>query len=124
MYTKKAEELLSKAKEVLNASSTILQQHEMLLSCETSIASPKHLPVNIAKPLPAAIAAISGISKGSPESVYSGRVEDEESDQMSEGEAFNSSGQKNRYDSTCLEEEGQAGHTLFEDLMDSEDDSD
>lgn len=124
LYTKKAEELLSKAKEVLNASSTILQQHEMLLSCETSIASPKHVPVNIPKPLPAAIAAISGISKGSPESVYSGRVEDEESDQMSESETFNSSGQKNRYDSTCLEEEGQAGHTLFEDLMDSEDDSD
>ena len=43
---------------------------------------------------------------------------------MSEGEPMSSSGQKNRYDSTCLEEEGQAGHTLFEDLMDSEDDSD
>ena len=126
LYTKKGEELLCKAREVLTASDSTLQQYEVLLSCEETTASPKPVAgeLNSPKLPPVAVPPPPGVSKGSPESVYSGRVEDEESDQMSEGEHFNSSGQKNRYDSACMEEEGQAGHTLFEDLMDSEDESD
>jgi hypothetical protein len=125
LYTKKGEELLSKAREVLAASDTTLQQYEVLLSSEAGSSSPKNVPSEvISQPtLHTRPVVAGGATKGSPESVYSGRG-DEESDQLSEGEQFGSSGQKNRYDSTCMEEEGQAGHTLFEDLMDSEDESD
>eukprot|EP00116_Pleurobrachia_bachei_P001038 sb/3461300/ len=128
-YTKKAEELLQRAREVLVENRDVLAEYETLLRTEDEPGSPSLHP-------------------HTPESLYSRGVEeddlfrgggaggvDEDDDEMSDGlseadfvvgSSGGVAGEKTRLDSldasNALFEE--AGHTLYEDLLDSEDESD